>query len=125
MKNEKLFNQLKEIIPSNIKKISFDYYGDGDDFDEFISIIYLDKNDNWITGVLSSEIEDNLKELITDYVFKLFNTAKNPSIFNDDGSSGNIIFDLTNGAVELQNNYLDYESEEPIVCDPEFFNMIK
>ena len=125
MKNEKLFNQLKEIIPSSIKKVSFHYYGDGDDFDEFISIIYLDKNDNWISGVLSSEIEDNLKELITDYVFKLFNTAKNPPIFNDDGSSGNIIFDLTNGAVELQNNYLDYESEEPIECDPEFFNMIK
>ena len=36
MKNEKLFNQLKEIVPSTIKKISFHYYGDGDDFDEWV-----------------------------------------------------------------------------------------
>ena len=27
--------------------------------------------------------------------------------------------------IKLLNNYLDFESEEPIECDPEFFNIIK
>jgi len=125
VKDKKLFDNIKNLVPSEILKIDFHYYGDGDDFDEFTTVLYLNKKGVWKSGVLSTDSEENLKKIITEYVFKIFNAAKNPPIFNNDGSAGNIIFDLTNGNIKLLNNYLDFESEEPIECDPEFFNMIK
>tara|TARA_B110000003_G_C16578482_1_gene507100 strand:+ start:84 stop:845 length:762 start_codon:yes stop_codon:yes gene_type:complete len=128
IKNEKLLNQLKEIVPSGIKLINFHYYGDGDDFDEFTSIDYMNEDEKYVENILSDDQEENLKQIIEDYAFKIFGAAKNPPDFNDSGSSGYMEFNLTEGTVELQTNYLEFDEEDGdnIVDEqePEIFNMI-
>lgn len=95
MNVKQTIKDLKVKFP-NINKISIEYIGSGDSFEDFWNLETTPESD-----IEQSDIEDLLW-------YAIDNSEAN---FNDEGSEGEIIIDLVNEKLSIDNYWIVYERE--------------
>lgn len=110
--------QLKARYPL-AAEIIIHYFGAGDNFDNFSSLVMKDADGNNIKEYEEGEnyqatydLEKEFIDITQDIIFDIMdNRARNQPNFNDDGSEGTVTFDLVDRVIVLQNVYLEDVTE--------------
>lgn len=89
-------NVIKE---KNITHINIEFYGGGDNFDEFENLEVYDKNENLV------DVDDDFVQYIHRRSFDVF--SKSWISFNDGYTSGDIIYNIEEGKIILNHSYED------------------
>jgi hypothetical protein len=93
---KEVYAALKEKYPE-LTTLEVEYYGSGDNFDDFHTITGFDKDGNGL-DISTGEVYG----IIDDYCFHIFDMSGQID-FNDEGSEGTIKFDLVNNITTLDN----------------------
>lgn len=107
-----VLTQLKERFPK-ADELTIHYFGAGDSFESFSSLVALDENDQNISEYENSyDIEQEFIKITEDIIFDIMdNRANNQPNFNDDGSEGSVTFNLVDRVIVLENIYLEETTE--------------
>lgn len=94
------------------------YHGEGDSFSDFLDVVFYDKN--------SRAVKYKANEFISDHEDLLWLAIGHSNAsFNNEGSHGTVIFDLTRLDMSVENYYYDGYGTEYVEEEDENGNMIE
>ena len=103
-----MIDKIRALAPNGAVEIRVSYYGSGDSFGEFNNVTVLDKDGN---NMQYNTEPSMLKEDISDDDLWTI-LEQSEADFNNEGSEGEIVFDLVGGTIEVENFYI-VEHREP------------
>lgn len=98
----KIMDKVRALAPEGTARIEISYYGSGDSFGEFNETTLLTADGGCVMdGEKFAKLKEDISE---DDLWKVLEGSD--ADFNNDGSEGTIIFDLVEGTITVQNNYI-------------------
>lgn len=105
----KMIDKVRALAPEGCVEIRVAYYGSGDSFEEFSDTAIMDKDGKDMRYDGPNPAAKLKEELDANDLWDIL--EQSDANFNNEGSEGEIIFDLVSGEIKVE-NYYRVESRE-------------